>query len=391
MPDLDQIANAYLENRSELGLMRTLRIVGPIDGRTAEINGAVVLNLGSNNYLGLSQHPDVVEAASNALRSHGAGSTGSRLTSGTTSLHVKLESEIAEWKGAEAALLFTSGYSCALGVIPALVGEKDLVLSDELNHASLIDACRLSRATVRVFNHNDTVQLTSLLSDRTRFRHALVVTEGVFSMDGDLAPLPCITDVCEANDTWLMLDDAHGGGVLGPGGAGTAAHYGLTSRVSIQMGTLSKALGVEGGFAAGSRPLIDMLANKARSFVFSTASPPSTAAAALKALELAQGDEERRERLYINGSLLRDGLKSAGYDVPAGITPIIPVIIGDAEKTVALSQRLLDMGIWVPAIRPPTVPVGKSRLRISLTSDHTVADIKQIIALMKSEKLAAND
>jgi len=391
MPDLDAVANAYLQNRSELGLRRTLRTLEPIDGRTVKINGAAVLNLGSNNYLGLSQHPDVVEAASNALKSHGAGSTGSRLTSGTTSLHTKLESELAEWKGAEAALLFTSGYSCALGVIPALVGENDLVLSDGLNHACLIDACRLSRATVRVFDHNDTVQLASLLSDRARFRYALVVTEGVFSMDGDLAPLPCITDICEANDAWLMLDDAHGGGVLGPGGAGTAAHYGLTGRVSIQMGTLSKALGVEGGFAAGSRPLIDMLANKARSFVFSTASPASTAAAALKALELAQGDEVRRERLYINGSLLRDGLKGAGYDVPTGITPIIPVIIGDAEETVALSQQLLDRGIWVPAIRPPTVPVGKSRLRISLTSDHTVADIKQIISVMKSEKLTAND
>jgi len=385
LTSLDDFAHSVLQIQRERGLHRSLRTVRSIDGRTAEIDGKVVLNLGSNNYLGLAQHPEVISAATDALAKWGAGATGSRLTSGTSALHSSLEAEIAEWKGAEAALLFSSGYACALGTIPALVNEKDLVLSDELNHASLIDASRLSRATVRVFRHNDTPQLFSLLADRHRFRHALVVTEGVFSMDGDLAPLPALVDICEHADAWLMLDDAHGGGILGRAGAGTAAHYGLTDKVPIQMGTLSKALGAEGAFIAGSRPLIDMLTNKARSFIFSTASSPYIAAAARKAIEIAQSDEERRERLYINGSLLRDGLKAAGYSVPAGITPIIPVIIGEPEKTVALSQRLLEHGIWAPAIRPPTVPEGQARLRISLTAAHTVTDIKTIIKAFKDE------
>jgi 8-amino-7-oxononanoate synthase len=390
MPDLDRVANEFLAIQSERGLRRAVRRVEPIDGRTVKIDGRVVINLGSNNYLGLSGHPEVIEAAATALKTHGGGSTGARLTSGTNHNHIELEADIAEWKGAEAALLFTSGYACALGTIPAIVGPQDLILSDELNHACLIDGARLSRATIRVFAHNDMSQLQSLLVDRSRFRHTLVVTEGVFSMDGDLSPLPAIVEICEAHDAWLMLDDAHGGGVLGPGGAGTAAHFGLTARVPIQMGTLSKSLGFEGGFIAGSRPLIDMLVNKARSFIFNTSAPASTIAGARKALALCQAEEERREALYINGSLLRDGLKSAGYEVPTGISPIIPVIVGGAEETVQLSSRLMDRGIWAPAIRPPTVPDGKARLRMSLTADHTVDDIKRIIAAMKSER-ATND
>jgi 8-amino-7-oxononanoate synthase len=339
-----------------------------------------LLMLGSNDYLGLAGHPAVREAAAAAAREWGAGSGGSRLTSGNLGLHEALEAELADWQGTEAAVLFPSGYQAAVGTIPALVGAGDLILSDALNHACLIDGMRLSRAEVRVYRHADAGHAAELLRDRGAYRRALVVSDGVFSMDGDLAPLPALADVCRQHDAWLMVDDAHGGGVLGPAGVGAAAHLGVAGRVDIRMGTLSKALGAEGGYVAGSAALADWLRNRARSFVFSTAAAPPVVAAARAGVELARAGEGLRERLAHNGRVLRDALAEHGVAEDPGVTPIIPVLIGDAAAAVAAARRLAAEGVWAPAIRPPTVPPGSSRLRLSVTAAHEEPDLRRAAA-----------
>jgi 8-amino-7-oxononanoate synthase len=332
---------------------------------------------GSNNYLGLAQHPRLIAAAHAALDEWGAGATGSRLTTGTYSLHAQLERELAEFKGAEAALFFPSGYQASVGTIPALVRRGDLILSDALNHASLIDGCRLSRAEVRVYRHADADHAAELLVDRSRFRRALVVTDGVFSMDGDLAPLPALADLCEKSDAWLMVDDAHGTGVLGSTGTGTVEYFGLRGRTLIQMGTASKALGTEGGFIAGPKVLVDYLCNRARSFVFTTAPTPATVASVRAALQVAKDEPERRITLQRTIQQLRGGLRARGVNVPKGVTPIIPVLIGAAEKAVRASSLLEQEGFWIPAIRPPTVPEGTARLRVCVNAAHTGEQVER--------------
>jgi 8-amino-7-oxononanoate synthase len=321
----------------------------------------------------------VVQAAMQATMEQGAGSTGSRLTSGTRAIHEELERELASLKGAEDALLFSSGYLAAIGAIPALVGREDLILSDELNHASLIDGCRLSRAAVRVYRHADSAHAAELLADRDQFRRVLLVTDGVFSMDGDLAPLPELADLCDRSDAWLMVDDAHGTGVLGPTGAGTVEHFGLRGRIPIQMGTASKALGSEGGFIAGSHELVDYLRNRARSFIFSTAPTPATVAAALEAIHVLKVQPELRANLARNGAQLRDRLRSLGLAVSPGITPIVPVLLGEADRAVRVSAHLESAGFQIPAIRPPTVAEGTARLRVTVTAAHTSEQIERAI------------
>jgi len=377
----DELAAELAELRAG-SLYRRTRPLDAFDGRTGVLDGRPVLVFGSNDYLGLSRHPKLTAGAFREMTEAGAGGTGSRLTSGTTRHHEWLEQQLAALKGAEAALLFSSGYLAALGTIPALAGRADLILSDALNHACLIDACRLSRAEVRIYRHADVEHARELLADRSRFRRCLVVTDAVFSMDGDLAPLPQLAELCESSGSWLMVDDAHGTGVLGKSGAGTVEHFGLEERVHVQMATLSKALASQGGFIAGSRELIDLLRNRARSFIFSTALCPPSVGSSMEALELLRREPERLETLRRHSFRLRQTLREGGVQVPEGITPIIPVIIGDEAATLSVSAALEERGIWVPAIRPPTVPPGTARLRISLSAAHLDGDLDALASAL---------
>ncbi len=380
MSSLDEALAPELERLQVGTLYRHVRRLEPADGPRAVLDGRSVLIFGSNDYLGLAREPRVVDAARKAAAEWGSGATGSRLTTGCFGLHADLEQEIAALKGTEDALLFGSGYLAAVGTIPALAGKGDLILSDALNHACLIDGCRLSRAEVRVYRHGDAAHARELLADGASFRRRLLVTDGVFSMDGDLAPLEALQEFCEETDTWLMVDDAHGTGVLGATGAGTAEHLGLSGQVPIQMGTLSKALGAEGGFIAGSRVLIDYLRNRARSFIFSTAPVPATVAAARAALRFVREEPERHTRLREISQRMRQSLRELGFQVPSGDTPIVPVIVGEASRALRLAEGLEERGVWVPAIRPPTVPEGTARLRVSLNASHTDADLERALA-----------
>jgi len=370
---LDAALAPELASLEAAGLRRTLRAGGP--GPRVTEGGRELVLLGSNNYLGLANHPALARAARAAVRRWGTGAGGSRLTTGNLPEHEALEAELAAWQGAEAALLFPTGYQAALGTLPALAGPDDLILSDALNHACLIDGCRLSRATVRVYRHADAEHAAELLSDRDRFRRALIVTDGVFSMDGDLAPLPALAALGRTHDAWLVVDDAHGGGVLGPTGAGTAEHVG--AEVTIRIGTLSKALGSEGGYVAGSRTLITWLLNRARSFVFTTAPAPATVAAARAALALVRGEPQRRAALAARAMVLRERLRAAGVPMPAGETPIVPVVFGAPEAALTAAAHLEAAGFRVPAIRPPTVPAGTARLRLSVMASHEPADLER--------------
>jgi 8-amino-7-oxononanoate synthase len=361
--------------REAAGLERHLR---PVDGPQetwVSVDGRRVLLLCSNNYLGLANHTALQEAAARAAREYGVGAGASRLISGSMRLHHELEAEIAKLKGAEAALLFNSGYHANIGVIPALVGPEDVVFSDALNHASIVDGCRLSRAQVVAYPHADVGALDDSLR-RQRGRRRLVVTDSIFSMDGDTAPLRAICEVAEHHGAMVMVDEAHATGVVGPGGAGIVAALGLRDRVAVQMGTLGKALGTFGAFVAGSRELIDHLVNRARPFVYTTALPPPVVAAALAALELVRAEPERRVRLAENAAVLGRGLRQLGLEVGAAASHIIPVLIGDAPRTMELSARLLDMGVFVQGIRPPTVPAGTARLRVTVMSTHTAEDLR---------------
>lgn len=379
MQSLPRALSTELEALQAAGLGRQCRELAPASATSVLAAGQSLLMFGSNDYLGLARDRRVTATAAAAATEWGAGSTGSRLTTGTFPLHRALEQELAELKGAEAALFFSSGYLASVGSIPALVGRGDLILSDALNHASLIDGCRLSRAEIRIYRHGDARHAAELLGDRDQFRRVLLVTDGVFSMDGDLAPLPALVELCEATDAWLMVDDAHGTGVLGAMGGGTVEYFGLQDRVPVQMGTASKALGAEGGFIAGSTELISYLQNRARSFIFSTAPTPATVAGARAALSIVRDEPERRVALSRNVQQLRGGLRERGLNVPEGVTPIIPVLLGEAEAAVRISRLLEQEGFWIPAIRPPTVPSGTARLRVSVTAAHTAEEIDEAI------------
>jgi 8-amino-7-oxononanoate synthase len=380
---LDNELSIELNELRDAGLYRRLRRVETALGPRIILDGRRVIVFGSNNYLGLSTHPEVRRAATEAIETWGTGSSGSRLTTGDLALLEDLEAELAAFKGAEAALVFGTGYMAGIGAITALVKQGDLILSDALNHASLIDGCRLSRAEIRVYRHNDVDHARELLADRERYSRCLIVTDGVFSMDGDIAPLAELRQLADEFDAWLMVDDAHGTGVLGTNGTGTLEHLGIDRADIIQMGTLSKALGAEGGFIAGSRVLIDYLINRARQFIFSTAPAPPTIAAARAALRVVKSEPNRRRDVLANAQRLRSGLRDAGFDVPEGETPIVPVIIGDSALASAFAEALLDRGIYAPAIRPPTVAPGTARLRMSVMATHTAEDIDAAIKAIK--------
>jgi 8-amino-7-oxononanoate synthase len=366
------------------GLLRRVRALESASEPEVVLNGRRVLCLASNNYLGLAAHPEVVDAAAEAAQRYGAGAGSARLITGGNVLHDELEARLAAFKGTEEALLFSSGYLANLGTVSALVRPGDAVFSDALNHASIIDGCRLSRAEVHVYRHADAGDLADQLGAwRQRAgtdRRALVVTDSVFSMDGDIAPLPDLAAACDRHGTILMVDEAHATGVVGPGGRGAVADSGLDGRVGIVMGTLSKALGAAGGFIAGSADLCAYLRNRARSFIFDTALPPPTAAAALAALRIVEREPERPVRARRLAARLATGLRAAGYAVPDPAAAVLPVIIGEPAAAMALSARLLEAGVLVTAIRPPSVPPGTSRLRATVMATHTDAEIDRAIA-----------
>jgi glycine C-acetyltransferase len=358
------------------GLYRRLRrIDGPEDPEVT-VDGRRAILLCSNNYLGLANDPEVVNAAREAALRYGAGSGSSRLISGTLAIHSDLEAEIAEWKGAERALVFSSGYHANLGIIQALVGRGDLLLSDELNHASLIDGCRLSRAEIRIYPHKDLDALARELRAAAA-RRVLVVTDSVFSMDGDRAPLAEICDLAERDGAAVMVDEAHATGVLGETGSGLVDELGLRERVLVQMGTLSKALGSFGAYVAGSSSLVDLLVNRARTFIFTTALPPPAVAAARAAIGIVRREPERRRRLWQNAEALHRAVASAGVEMPPLESPILPIVLGDAGRTMNVCERLLERGVFAQGIRPPTVPPGTSRLRATVMATHTPEQIER--------------
>jgi 8-amino-7-oxononanoate synthase len=389
---LDSTLAVELDAIEARGLRRSLREVGGAQDAVVRVNGREAVLLCSNNYLGLAAHPEVTEAAARASRDFGAGAVSSRLISGHMTPHAALEERLAAWKGVEAALLFSTGYHANVGTISSLVGKDDVVVSDELNHASIIDGCRLSRARVAVYRHNDVAHLRDVLRDHAGARRLLVVTESVFSMDGDLAPLAGIADAASDHGAWLMVDEAHGAGVFGPAGAGVVASLGLTDRVDIHMGTLGKAIGSFGAYVAGSRRLVDHLVNRARSFIFTTGLPPSAAAAAGAALNVIAREPERAAGLLARARALGERLRAAGLDVPNVDSQILPVMVGDAREAVTAAARLLERGYYVAAIRPPTVPPGTSRLRLSLMATHTDAHIdgvaRELVSILAPENNA---
>ena len=352
-------------------LRRRLALRGGPQAACVQMDGRALVNFGSNDYLGLAADPRLSRAVVEAVRHEGWGSGASPLVTGHATAHQRLADRLAEFEGAEAVLVFSSGFAANAGTIAALVGPGDVVYCDHKNHASLLDGCRLSRADVRPYPHANHERLAALLAQSGRYRRRLITTDALFSMDGDLAPLAPLAELAERYEAMLLVDEAHATGVFGRHGRGISERLGVEARVHVRIGTLSKALGCVGGFVAGSRPLVEWLANRARPYVFSTASPAATAAAALAALDIVCQEPERRERLLARAETLRSALVGQGWNVGSSASQIIPLVLGDAERAVRLSARLREQGLFVPAIRPPTVPDGEACLRISLTAGHT--------------------
>ncbi len=369
-----------LEELRASGLHRRLRLIEGAQGPRVQLDGEPVLLLCSNNYLGLADHPRVREAAAEAALRWGAGAGSSRLISGNMAPHRRLEERLAAFKGYEAALLFGSGYLANLGAISALAGRDTVVFSDELNHASIVDGCRLARAETFVYRHGDVEHLAWGLSEAGE-RASLIVTDGVFSMDGDVAPLEDLVRLARAHDCRLMVDEAHATGAMGPGGRGSVAAAGLSNEVDLVVGTLGKALGSYGAYVCASSELSEYLLNTARSFIFSTALPPPVLAAALAALELLEAEPERVRTLGANAATLRDGLVAEGLVAGGGQSQIVPLEVGDAGRTMELCERLLERGVFAQGIRPPTVPPGSSRLRFSVMATHKPADLREAARL----------
>ena len=354
------------------------------------IDGRELVNFGSNDYLGLAADPRLAAAVAQALQREGWGSGASPLITGHAALHARLEERLAAMEGAEAALLFPSGFAANLGAVAALVGGGDVVFSDRNNHASLLDGCRLSRADVRVYPHGDWHALDGLLARAAGRRRRLIVTDSLFSMDGDLAPLVELTELAARRGAMLLMDEAHATGVFGHRGRGVAEHLGVDERVAagvgVRVGTLSKALGCAGGFVAGSRTLVEWLLNRARSYIYSTAAPAATAAAALAALDIVAAEPQRGVELLARAASLRDALAAQGWDVGRSQSQIIPLLVGSPARAVELSARLRNRGLLVPAIRPPTVPEGQSRLRISLTAAHTPEMVEMLLLALRDAR-----
>ncbi len=369
-----------LEDLKGKGLHFRLRVLESEQKPVASFDGKEVINLSSNNYLGLTTHRALRRAALEAIRRWGVGAGAVRTIAGTMKIHMELEEQIARFKQTEACVVFQSGFTANAGTVAAILGKDDLIISDELNHASIIDGCRLSKATIRVFKHKDLADCERICQETSNWTgHKLLITDGVFSMEGDIAPLPQLCDLAEKYNCIMMLDDAHSSGVLGRGGRGTVDHLGCHGRVDIQVGTLSKAIGAMGGYVCGSRELIDFLYHRARPFLFSTSHPPSVTATCQAAFELLDSPEGERliKKLWANTKFFKRRLKKLGFSTGASETPITPIFVGDAARAFEFSRRLFDAGVYAPAVGYPTVPEGQARLRSIVTATHKRAELER--------------
>ena len=383
MPGALDYLNEELAKLDAQGLLQHIRTLEGPTGARARFDGRDVINLASNNYLGLANHSRMNAAAARAATELGAGSGAVRSIAGTMTLHRELERRFAAFKHAEDALMFQSGFTANAGTVAAILDRQDVIVSDRLNHASIIDGARLSRAEIKVFEHKDAEHADRLLQEtKAPDRRQLLITDGVFSMDGDIAPLPDLVEVAERHGAIMMIDDAHASGVLGTGGAGTVDHFGLQGRVDVQVGTLSKAIGVLGGFIAGPPQLIRWLQNRGRPFLFSTSAPPAAVAACIEALDIISEEPERLERLWSNTRVFKEGLHELGFDTGASQTPITPVITGAEEPTQAFARRLFEEGVFCPAIVFPTVARGQARVRTIVTADHTEEDLAEALEVL---------
>jgi glycine C-acetyltransferase len=360
-----------LEDWRRAGSYQRLRVLESPCEPMARFDGREVINLASNNYLGLADHPKLVEAQVDAARKFGAGSGAVRTISGTMSIHMQLEERIADFKRTEACVVFQSGFAANAGTVSAILGPQDHIISDALNHASIIDGCRLSKAKIHVYPHKDTGRAAEILRELDGASgHKLLITDGVFSMDGDIGPLPALVEIAERHGAIMMIDDAHSSGVLGQNGRGTVDHFGLHAKVDVQVGTLSKAIGVLGGYVCGSRDLIDFLYHRARPFLFSTSHPPAVAAACLAAFDILENEPERIDKLWENTRYFKSALRSAGFDTGESETPITPIIVGEARTAHAFSAALFESGLLATGIGFPTVPEGRARIRTIVTATH---------------------
>jgi len=371
-----------LEQLRAEGLYRRLRVLEGEQAHTSRFDGRDVINLSSNNYLGLTSHPSLREAAIRAVRELGAGSGSVRTIAGTMALHLDLERRIAAFKHTEAAVVFQSGFAANAGTVAAILGKEDLILSDELNHASIIDGARLSRASIKVFPHRDVEALRRLLEETASIKRRLVITDGVFSMDGDVAPLREIAALAREHGAIMMVDDAHSSGVLGRNGRGTIDHFDLHGQVDIQVGTLSKAMGVLGGYVCGSKSLIEFLYHRARPFLFSTSHPPAVASACLAAIDVLEREPERIERLWANTKRFKAGLTRLGFDTGTSETPITPILVGEADTAMKFSDRAFERGVFAQGIGFPTVAKGRARLRTIVTATHTEEELDRALEIL---------
>jgi glycine C-acetyltransferase len=367
--------DAALDELRQQGLYRPLRVLDGEQAAHTSVDGRSVVNLSSNNYLGLTTHPLLRERALEAVRALGVGTGSVRPIAGTMQLHMELERRLAAFTHTEAAVVFQSGFTANAGTVASLLGREDVIVSDELNHASIIDGARLSRATIKVFPHGDAAAARDIVASLPRTQKTLIITDGVFSMDGDLGALPALCDVADEFGCLMMVDDAHASGVFGRQGRGTVDHFGVHGRVHIQVGTLSKAIGALGGYVAGSRALIEFLHHKARPLLFSTSHPPSVTATCMAALDVLESDDSLIQRLWDNTRFFKEGLKAIGLDTGRSESPITPVMVGDAALAMRLSDRLFELGVFAQGIGFPTVAKGKARIRTIVTATHTREDL----------------
>jgi glycine C-acetyltransferase len=387
-PQLSYLSE-QLDQLKQKGTYFRLRVLDDEQAPVCTFDGKRVINLASNNYLGLTTHPKLREAALDATRKYGVGSGAVRTIAGTMKIHMELEEKIARFKNVEACVVFQSGFAANAGTVSAILGKDDFIISDELNHASIIDGARLSRATIKVFRHKDLAHAEEQLKDvADKPGHKLLITDGVFSMDGDIGPLPGLCDLAEKYGAIMMVDDAHASGVLGRNGRGTIDHFNVHGRVDVQVGTLSKAIGALGGYVCGSRDLIDFLYHRARPFLFSTSHPPSVAATCIAAFEVLEQEPERIDRLWDNTRFFKKELGTLGFNIggkntPASETPITPIIVGDGRVTMEFSRELFKEGVMGTGIAFPTVPEGKARIRTIMTATHTREHLDQALEVLK--------
>jgi len=373
-----------LEELKQQGLYNNIRTIETAMDGHIRVDGKDVLNFCANNYLGLANHPRLKEAAKRAIDQYGIGPGAVRTIAGTMTLHNQLEQRLAEFKGAEAVITLQSGFTANLATIPALVGRGDVIFSDQLNHASIIDGCRLSRAQIVAYEHNNVDDLRKKIAETTEYGRRLIITDGVFSMDGDIAPLPDLYEVAKEHDILLMVDDAHGEGVLGRGGRGIVDHFDLHGKVDIEVGTMSKAFGVVGGIVAGKQVIIDWLKQRGRPFLFSSAMTVPDVAACLEAVDMLETSDELVKRLWSNAEFFKQEMRNLGFDIGHSQTPIVPVMLGEATLAQKFSKALFEAGVFAMAIGFPTVPQGKARIRVMNTAAHTQDDLEQALAAFES-------